>query len=141
MSSELVYLDWNATTPPHPEVRRLPQLTRAHLEGFLSYNHRRPWRGRVARDQPVAASVASAGRSLAPPPGAKPIRERRPANTPAPAGSTALAAGASVAAQGSDARAASARAGAAKPGAARSGQRPPGVKPPQKRSGQKRKRR
>ncbi len=42
----------------HPEVARLPQLTRAHLEGFLTYNHRRPWRGRVARDQPVAASVS-----------------------------------------------------------------------------------
>lgn len=42
----------------HPQVARLPQLTRAHLEGFLTYNHRRPWRGRVARDQPVAASVS-----------------------------------------------------------------------------------
>ena len=42
----------------HPQVVRLPQLTRAHLEGFLTYNHRRPWRGRVARDQPVAASVS-----------------------------------------------------------------------------------
>ena len=41
-----------------PQVRRLPQLTRAHLEGFLAYNHRRPWRGRVARDRPVAASVS-----------------------------------------------------------------------------------
>ena len=42
----------------HPQVVRLPQLTRTHLEGFLTYNHRRPWRGRVARDQPVAASVS-----------------------------------------------------------------------------------
>lgn len=42
----------------HPDVVRMPQLTRAHLEGFLAYNHRRPWRGRVARDQPVAASVS-----------------------------------------------------------------------------------
>ena len=42
----------------HPEVTRLPQLTRAHLEGLLTDNHRRPWRGRVARDQPVAASVS-----------------------------------------------------------------------------------
>ena len=42
----------------HREVARLPQLTRTHLEGFLTYNHRRPWRGRVARDQPVAASVS-----------------------------------------------------------------------------------
>ena len=42
----------------HPEVVRLPQLTRTHLEGFLTYNHRRPWRGRVARDQPVATSVS-----------------------------------------------------------------------------------
>ena len=42
----------------HREAARLPQLTRTHLEGFLTYNHRRPWRGRVARDQPVAASVS-----------------------------------------------------------------------------------
>lgn len=42
----------------HPQVARLPQLTRAHLEGFLAYNHRRPWRGRVARDRPVAVSVS-----------------------------------------------------------------------------------
>ncbi|WP_411285103.1 tyrosine-type recombinase/integrase [Lapillicoccus sp.] len=42
----------------HPQVVRLSQLTRTHLEGFLTYNHRRPWRGRVARDQPVAASVS-----------------------------------------------------------------------------------
>jgi integrase len=42
----------------HPEVARLDQLERRHLEGFLAWNHRRPWRGRVARDQPVAASVS-----------------------------------------------------------------------------------
>ena len=50
--SLIVFCEYHAAA--HPEVRRLPQLTRAHLEGFQSYNHRRPWRGRVARDQPVA---------------------------------------------------------------------------------------
>jgi site-specific recombinase XerD len=54
--SLIVFCEYLAVA--HPEVRRLPQLTRAHLEGFLSYNHRRPWRGRVARDRPVAASVS-----------------------------------------------------------------------------------
>jgi integrase len=42
----------------HPQVRSLTQLTRKHIEGFLTYNHGRPWRGRVARDQPVSASVS-----------------------------------------------------------------------------------
>ena len=42
----------------HPAVRSLTQLTRAHIEDFLTYNHRRPWRGRLARPQPVSA-VAS----------------------------------------------------------------------------------
>jgi integrase len=42
----------------HPDVRRLDQLERHHLEGFLAWNHRRPWRGRVARNQPVSASVS-----------------------------------------------------------------------------------
>jgi site-specific recombinase XerD len=54
--SLIVFCEYLAAA--HPEVRRLPQLTRAHLEGFLTYNHRRPWRGRVARDKPVAASVS-----------------------------------------------------------------------------------
>ena len=54
--SLIVFCEYLAAA--HPEVRRLPQLTRAHLEGFLSYNHRRPWRGRVAREKPVAASVS-----------------------------------------------------------------------------------
>jgi integrase len=42
----------------HPEVVRLEQLERHHLESFLMWNHRRPWRGRVARDKPVSASVS-----------------------------------------------------------------------------------
>lgn len=42
----------------HPEIRSLTQLTREHIEGFLAHNHKRPWRGRVARDQPVAQSVS-----------------------------------------------------------------------------------
>jgi integrase len=41
-----------------PQVRRLTQLTRAHTEEFLAYNHKRPWRGRVARDQPVSPVVS-----------------------------------------------------------------------------------
>ena len=42
----------------HPEVRSLTQLNREHIEGFLAHNHKRPWRGRVARDQPVSAVVS-----------------------------------------------------------------------------------
>jgi site-specific recombinase XerD len=42
----------------HPDVRRLGQLERAHIEDFLVWNHRRPWRGWLARDKPVAASVS-----------------------------------------------------------------------------------
>jgi site-specific recombinase XerD len=42
----------------HPAVHSLTQLTRAHIEDFLAYNHRRPWRGRVARPQPVSASAS-----------------------------------------------------------------------------------
>jgi site-specific recombinase XerD len=42
----------------HPDVRRLTQLTRGHMEAFLIYNHGRPWRGRVARDQPVSQCVS-----------------------------------------------------------------------------------
>ena len=42
----------------HPDVRSLTQLTREHIEGFLAHNHKRPWRGRVARDQRVSAVVS-----------------------------------------------------------------------------------
>lgn len=42
----------------HPKVRSLAQLTRKHMEDFLAYNHGRPWRGRVARDQPVSPTVS-----------------------------------------------------------------------------------
>ena len=42
----------------HPDLRRLDQLERVHIEGFLVWNHRRPWRGRVARNKPVAPSVS-----------------------------------------------------------------------------------
>jgi len=42
----------------HPEVRGLTQLSREHIEGFLAYNHGRPWRGRVARDQPVSQALS-----------------------------------------------------------------------------------
>jgi site-specific recombinase XerD len=41
-----------------PQIRSLTQLTREHIEGFLAYNHKRPWRGRVARDQPVSPVVS-----------------------------------------------------------------------------------
>ncbi len=42
----------------HPAVRRLEQLERTHIEGFLVWNHRRPWRGWLARDKPVSQSVS-----------------------------------------------------------------------------------
>ncbi|HEV2374484.1 MAG TPA: tyrosine-type recombinase/integrase [Streptosporangiaceae bacterium] len=42
----------------HPQVTSLTQLTRSHIEEFLAYNHKRPWRGRVARDQPVSPVVS-----------------------------------------------------------------------------------
>jgi integrase len=42
----------------HPDLRRLEQLERDHIEGFLVWNHHRPWRGWLARDKPVAASVS-----------------------------------------------------------------------------------
>ena len=42
----------------HRGVRRLEQVERAHIEGFLVWNHRRPWRGWLARDKPVSASVS-----------------------------------------------------------------------------------
>jgi site-specific recombinase XerD len=42
----------------HPQVRSLTQLTRTHIEDFLAYNHKRPWRGRVARDKPVSPVVS-----------------------------------------------------------------------------------
>jgi integrase len=42
----------------HPGFRRLDELERSHLEGFLTWNDRRAWRGRVARDKSVAASVS-----------------------------------------------------------------------------------
>lgn len=42
----------------HRDVTGLDQLERRHLEGFLVWNHQRRWRGRVARDRPVSASVS-----------------------------------------------------------------------------------
>ncbi len=43
----------------HPEVASLTDLDRqAHIEPFLAWNHRRPWRGRVARDQPVSPATS-----------------------------------------------------------------------------------
>ena len=41
----------------HPEVSRLSQLERHHVEEFLVWNRTRSWRGRLARDQQVSASV------------------------------------------------------------------------------------
>ena len=41
-----------------PQVSSLTQLTRGHIGEFLAYNHKRPWRGRVARDQPVSPVVS-----------------------------------------------------------------------------------
>jgi integrase len=42
----------------HPDIGRLEQLERHHMEGFLVWNQGRPWRGWLARDKPVAASVS-----------------------------------------------------------------------------------
>ena len=45
-------------TAARPQVHSLTQLTREHIEDFLAYNHKRPWCGRVARDQPVSPVVS-----------------------------------------------------------------------------------
>jgi integrase len=42
----------------HPALSRIAQLDRHHIEEFLVWNRTRAWRGRVARDQRVSASVA-----------------------------------------------------------------------------------
>jgi integrase len=42
----------------HPDVTRFEQLERHHLEAFLIWNQGRPWRGWLARDKPVSASVS-----------------------------------------------------------------------------------
>lgn len=42
----------------HPDVTRLEQLERHHIEAFLIWNQGRPWRGWLARDKPVSASVS-----------------------------------------------------------------------------------
>ena len=43
----------------HPDVSSVADLDRAaHIEGFLTWNRTRPWRGRVARDQPISAHRA-----------------------------------------------------------------------------------
>ncbi len=54
--SLIVFTEYLAAA--HPEVTSLTQLARAHMEEFLAYNHKRPWRGRVARDQPVSPVVS-----------------------------------------------------------------------------------
>jgi integrase len=54
--SLITFAEYLATC--HPKVHSLTQLTREHMENFLAYNHGRPWRGRVARDQPVSAVVS-----------------------------------------------------------------------------------
>lgn len=45
-------------TEHHPQVVRLGQLERHHVEEFLAWNRTRPWRGRLARDRQVSVSVA-----------------------------------------------------------------------------------
>lgn len=42
----------------HPDLSRLSQLRRHHVEGFLAWNQGRPWRGHLARDKAVSASVS-----------------------------------------------------------------------------------
>jgi integrase len=54
--SLIVFAEYLAATCP--QVSSLTQLTRGHIEEFLAYNHKRPWRGRVARDQPVSPVVS-----------------------------------------------------------------------------------
>lgn len=44
----------------YPDITSLRHLERDHLEAFLRHNATRPWRGRLARNQPVAASVVHA---------------------------------------------------------------------------------
>jgi site-specific recombinase XerD len=44
----------------HPDVRSLRQLDRGHIEGFLTANATRRWRGRLARDQHVSPTVVHA---------------------------------------------------------------------------------
>ncbi len=41
----------------HPQLTRLAQLERHHIEQFLAWNRTRGWRGRVARERQVSASV------------------------------------------------------------------------------------
>lgn len=41
-----------------PDVASLRQLQRQHIEAFLVWNRARTWRGRVARDRRVSATVA-----------------------------------------------------------------------------------
>ncbi len=48
-------------TVHHPEVASLRQLGRAHIEEFLAWNRKRSWRGRLARDRQVSASVIHGG--------------------------------------------------------------------------------
>jgi len=54
--SLIIFTEYLATA--HPQVTSLTQLTRTHIEDFPAYNHKRPWRGRVARDQPVSPVVS-----------------------------------------------------------------------------------
>ena len=54
--SLIVFCEYLAAA--RPDVRSLTQLTREHVEGFLAHNHKRPWRGRLARDQAVSAAVS-----------------------------------------------------------------------------------
>ncbi len=44
----------------HPHLVSLRQVERGHIEGFLSANATRRWRGRLARDRQVAPSVVHA---------------------------------------------------------------------------------
>jgi integrase len=47
-------------TSRHPEVTSLRQLDRGHIEGFLTVNTTRRWRGRLAREQRVSPTVVHA---------------------------------------------------------------------------------
>jgi integrase len=44
----------------HPDIALLRQLDRSHIEGFLTFNRTRTWRGRKARGQQVSVTVVHA---------------------------------------------------------------------------------
>ena len=60
--SLIVFTEYLAAA--HPEIRSLTQLTRAHVEGFLAHNHKRPWRLNEPCPSLVRDSSKPAGRNV-----------------------------------------------------------------------------